>query len=142
MGLVKGVDRDEHRLLISQICRDFSYGQNANSPSAASHWFFYSDARTLFLSQLATILFICHSERSEEPRTLVWTKLAPPNGNRSDMFRFAQRDIAIRDTKLSFPDCLQKRFLPREALAFRLHLNIHGASLSDIYLNFLCICVL
>src|SRR5262249_44638154 len=102
MGLVKSVDRDEQRLFILQIFRGFSYGPNANSPSAASRWFFYSDARTLFLSQLATILFICHSERSEEPRTLVWTKLAPWNGNRSDMFRFAQRDIAICDTKVEF----------------------------------------
>jgi hypothetical protein len=97
--------------------------------------------RYFYLSQPRSYSFVSLSE-AKNLGSLFGLNWPPGMENRSDMFRFAQRDLAICDTKVEFSRLSSKAILPREALAFRLHLNIRGASLSDIYLNFLCICVL
>ena len=54
---------------------------------------------------------------------------------------FAHHDNAIWNRKRKRWSGSKNDFC-LDVLAFLLPLNIRGASLSDIYLNFLCICVL
>jgi hypothetical protein len=58
---------------------------------------------------------------------------APGNGDRPEMFRFAQHDSAICNTKLPVFECSKNDFCFAEALAFQLRLNIRGGALSDIF---------